>query len=431
MLARLSTSRHVARWQQTKIRTATTTTTTNKPKRTLIRGVLKVTAGAAVAAGGLLVTMSQCEYVERQVFAAVFPLAQRLTDPESAHRMAIVAYSAGLMPKDNAPDDPFLKTQIWGRTFVNPIGIAAGFDKNGEAVDGVFDGGAGFVECGSVTPMPQAGNEKPRVFRLLEDGAVINRYGFNSVGVQMVEENLQARVTSGKDAEQCQKQRVFGVNVGKNKASTELSEDFVTGIIVLGGYADFVVVNVSSPNTPGLRSLQGKEALTTLINDAKTARDSLQMKSRKDLPPLLIKIAPDLNDIDIEDIAEVALATGVDGLIVSNTTISRPVSLQSENRTETGGLSGKPLMEMSTEVLSKVYKLTGGKVPLIGVGGVASGADAYRKIKAGASLVQLYSSFALEGPHKIIDVKRELAQLLKRDGYESVAQAVGADHKKQ
>eukprot|EP01134_Creolimax_fragrantissima_P007783 CFRG7783T1 len=390
----------------------------------------RVAGVSIVVGGGLVIGMSQSEDFERTVYRAIIPIVQACTDAEVAHRVAVIAYGIGVMPKDTVKDDDVLKTTVWGRKFANPIGIAAGFDKNAEAVDGVLNGGAGFVEIGSVTPMPQAGNAKPRVFRLIEDGAVINRYGFNSVGVSLVKENLEARVLSGMDAQQQADSRMLAVNLGKNKTSTELSDDFVEGIITLGEYADFLVVNVSSPNTPGLRSLQGKECLHTLIADAQFARDSLVMKNRKKLPPLLIKVAPDLTDVDLEDIADVALSTGVDGLIVSNTTVSRPESLKSANSAESGGLSGRPLMAMSTDVLRRFYTLTKGKIPLIGVGGVSSGEDAYEKIKAGASLIEIYSSFALEGPHKIMDIKRELSMLLKRDGFSSVEQAVGVDHKK-
>lgn len=390
----------------------------------------KKALGVAVVGAGLgIVTLQTCEPAEMLFYEKVAMPAIRLLDPETAHVLAIKSAAWGLAPRDKKPDDPVLHTVVWGRSLSNPLGIAAGYDKHAEAPDATFDFGAGFIEIGTVTPEPQEGNPKPRMFRLTEDYAVINRYGFNSEGLDAVKNRLDARLANGRDETGLERSRLLGVNVGKNKTTTSLSDDFVKGIETLGPYADFIVVNVSSPNTPGLRALQGKEQLQQLVRDAQAARDKLVMKGGRPLPPLLVKIAPDLTEEDKRDIADVALAAKLDGLVVSNTTISRPDSLKSAHKNEVGGLSGKPLFGMATECLRDMYRLTGGKMLLIGAGGVCTGEDAYAKIKAGASLVEVYSSLAYGGPHLAMRIKRELAQLLKRDGYKSVSEAVGADFK--
>ncbi|KAG6542817.1 hypothetical protein Mapa_015721 [Marchantia paleacea] len=367
----------------------------------------------------------------------------RLFDPEDAHRLAIWAASQGLVPKENRPDPAILATEVWGRKFSNPIGLAAGFDKNAEAVEGLLGIGFGFVEVGSVTPVPQEGNPKPRVFRLHEHGAIINRYGFNSEGIMAVAKRLGAQHGKRKLAETTkpttsmyadEKQfggkagpGILGVNLGKNKTSTDASSDYVQGVHTLSQYADYLVINISSPNTPGLRKLQGRKELKDLIKKVLSARDDMQW-GEEGPPPLLVKIAPDLSKEDLADIAAVVLTLRVDGLVISNTTVSRPEEVSNHiHGKETGGLSGKPLLTMSTNVLRDMFQLTRGKVPLIGVGGVSSGEDAYLKIRAGASLVQLYSAFAYEGPAFIPRIKAELAACLEADGYKSVSEAVGAD----
>jgi dihydroorotate dehydrogenase len=291
--------------------------------------------------------------------------------------------------------------------------MAAGFDKNAEAYRAVLRLGFGFAEVGSVTPRPQPGNPKPRLFRLTEDRAVINRMGYNNDGVDAVARRLRARARLPGP---------LGINLGKNKDSVDAAADYVRGVQVLGPYADYLVINVSSPNTPGLRALQGREPLAALIEAVKRARRD----ACPETPPLLVKIAPDLQPEDKQDIAAVALESGIDGLIVSNTTIVRPPTLRSRYRTEAGGLSGAPLFQPSTELLAEMHRLTQGRLALVGVGGVASGADAYAKIRAGASLVQLYSALVYEGPGLVGRIKRELAQTLRRDGFSSVTQAVGS-----
>jgi dihydroorotate dehydrogenase len=276
--------------------------------------------------------------------------------------------------------------------------------------------GFGFAEIGSVTPRPQAGNPRPRLFRLVEDRAIINRMGFNNDGAERVAARLRNRGRlSGP----------LGVNLGKNRDSADAAADYASGVRELGRFADYLVVNVSSPNTPGLRALQSRAALASLLAAVKAAR----AEACPVAPPLLVKIAPDLTEEDKRDIAAVAEEAGIDGLIVSNTTIARPATLKSPHRGEAGGLSGVPLFRPSTALLAEMFRLTGGRLPLVGVGGVASGADVYAKIRAGASLVQLYTALVYEGPGLVGRIKRELAALLRRDGFARIADAIGADHR--
>ena len=338
-----------------------------------------------------------------------------LLDPEVAHNLTIKGLKAGLSPTFfSASDDPVLKTSVFGLDFNNPVGLAAGFDKNAEVMDAMLAQGFGFVEAGTVTPLPQDGNAKPRLFRLKEDRAVINRFGFNNAGLEAFAKNL---------TEQKGRPGIVGANVGANKDAADRTADYVTGIKRLNGLASYFTVNISSPNTPGLRALQSRDALEDLLTKVIKARNE------GSATPILLKIAPDLGDEDKKDIAMVALEVGIDGLIVSNTTIERPSSLKSAHKGEAGGLSGAPLMDGSTKTLSDIYKLTEGKIPLIGVGGIASGADAYAKIRAGASLVQLYSMLVYGGTGLVTEIKRDLAARIKADGFLSVEQAVGADHK--
>ncbi|PIN00558.1 Dihydroorotate dehydrogenase [Handroanthus impetiginosus] len=362
-------------------------------------------------------------------------------EPEVAHRLAVSAAARGWVPIEKRPDPSILELEVWGRRFSNPLGLAAGFDKNAEAVEGLLGLGFGFVEVGSVTPVPQEGNPKPRIFRLRDEGAIINRCGFNSegivavakrLGVQHGKRKLETSSTSSStedDAVHGGKAGpgILGVNLGKNKTSEDATADYVQGVHTLSQYADYLVINISSPNTPGLRQLQGRKQLKDLVKKVQAARDEMQW-AEDGPPPLLVKIAPDLSRQDLEDIAAVALALRVDGLIISNTTIQRPDSVkQNPVAEETGGLSGKPLFSLSTNILKEMYVLTKGKIPLIGCGGVSSGEDAYKKIRAGATLVQLYTAFAYGGPALIPQIKAELAHCLERDGYKSIYEAVGAD----
>nr|XP_019835584.1 PREDICTED: dihydroorotate dehydrogenase (quinone), mitochondrial isoform X2 [Bos indicus] len=404
--------------------------------------------------GGLLFASYLTATGDEHFYAELLmPSLQRLLDPETAHRLAVRFTSLGLLPRTAFQDSDMLEVRVLGHKFRNPVGIAAGFDKHGEAVDGLYKMGFGFVEIGSVTPEPQEGNPRPRVFRLPEDQAIINRYGFNSHGLSVVEHRLrarqqtQARLTEGitncfqhwesilhdlsgntmhfrrppsevlmfvpgalcpavpwgaRSGPGTELSSLYlprhplgldglplGINLGKNKTSVDAASDYAEGVRVLGPLADYLVVNVSSPNTAGLRSLQGKAELRRLLTKL-----------------------------------------GIDGLIVTNSTVSRPASLQGALRSEPGGLSGKPLRDLSTQTIREMYALTQGRVPIVGVGGVSSGQDALEKIRAGASLVQLYTALTYRGPPVVGGVKRELEALLKEQGFARVTDAIGADHRR-
>jgi len=379
----------------------------------------KVKQFASLALAGGAAFSGICIYKQDENFYRLLMKNLHVIDPENGHKLSIYLLSRRIHPRCRLENCDSLKTSVFGKEFSNPVGVAAGFDKHGEAVLGLQDIGFGFVEIGSVTPLPQDGNPKPRVFRLSEDEAVINRYGFNSDGHQVVHERIkELRETSNLKT-------VLGINLGKNKTSNNAIGDYVLGVEKFGPLADYLVINVSSPNTPGLRSLQGKEELSSLIQEVVRCRN-------KTCPgvPLLVKIAPDLSSQDKEDIASTvtAIESRVDGLIVSNTTISRQ-GLKSQHSTQTGGLSGKPLREMSTKTIYDMYKLTEAKIPIIGVGGVSSGQDAFEKICAGASLVQLYSAIVFQGPPVVAKIRRELKQILEKEGIENISKAVGLAHK--
>jgi dihydroorotate dehydrogenase len=346
-------------------------------------------------------------------------------DPERAHRASIWALKLGLVTglgpglggRAREGDDPILATKVWDLAFPNPIGLAAGYDKDAEVCDAALALGFGFVEAGTVTPKPQPGNAGQRLFRLTEDEAVINRFGFNSRGLAPFVDRLgRRRAHPG----------IVGANVGKNRDSADAAADYVTGIAAVGALADYLVVNISSPNTPGLRALQARAQIEELLA---RVQDFRRRQTAGFRPPLLVKVSPDLQDGEIRDIAEAVIAAGVDGLIIGNTTITRPATLRSADRNAQGGLSGKPLFALSTGCLASMYRFTGGRIPIIGCGGVASGADAYAKIRAGASLVQLYSALVFQGPGLVERIKSELAALLRRDGFTSVADAVGKGQK--
>ena len=331
----------------------------------------------------------------------------RTLDPETAHRAAILALKAAPLPRPRA-DDPVLATRIAGLALPNPVGLAAGLDKNGEALRGLSRLGFGFVECGSVTPRPQPGNPKPRLFRLAEDRAVINRMGFNNEGLEAFAARL-ARRPAGV---------AIGANLGANKDTEDKAADYVAGLKRLRGLADYVTVNVSSPNTPGLRDLQGRAALDDLLGRLAEARAG-------DPAPVFLKIAPDLTKAEIGLIVEAALDHRIDGLIVSNTTLDRPDSLRSPQRDEAGGLSGAPLKTRAMAALRAAAEASAGRLPLIAVGGVDSGAEAYARIRAGASAVQVYSALVFEGPGLVGRMKRDLAARLRADGFSTAGEAVG------
>mmetsp|Transcript_20957 Transcript_20957/g.53080 ORF Transcript_20957/g.53080 Transcript_20957/m.53080 type:complete len:388 (-) Transcript_20957:230-1393(-) len=377
-------------------------------------------ATAGVGAAGAIDFWRQDERAFRTVF---MPVVHRLLDGEDAHRLGVWAAKHKLFPRSTHRPAESMRVSLWDLHFDNPVGLAAGFDKNGEAVEGLARWGFGFVEIGSVTPLPQPGNPKPRVFRLPEDQAVINRYGFNSEGHEAVAKRLtQYR------ADESRTPCILGINLGKNKLSESAVDDYTQGVTKFAHMADYLVVNVSSPNTPGLRNLQARKELDELIVGVLSARDEACKGARK--TPLLLKIAPDLTKQDKEDIASVVTSRHVDGLIVSNTTISRPETLKGASREEMGGLSGRPVRDLSTEVIGDMYKLTKGQVPIIGVGGIANGRDAYAKLRAGASLVQFYSAVTYHGPPLVKRIQRELEELIVKDGLTSVSEAVGAAHRK-
>lgn len=347
------------------------------------------------------------------LYRAVWPIV-RMIDPEYAHGLAVRALELGLVPTPKPVRDAVLKQTLWGLDFPNPVGLAAGFDKDARVYAQMLTQGFGFVEVGSITPRPQPGNPKPRLFRLEDDGAVINRMGFNSEGHDASVRRLQNRDTS---------KGIVGVNLGKNKETEDAAADYEIGARAFGALADFLVINVSSPNTPGLRALQGPDPLRDLLGRTKAALvDATQGTTT---PPLLLKIAPDLTDEDKADIVHVSMEVGIDGLIVTNTTIERPDSLTSAHKGEGGGLSGRPLFAPSTQVLREIYRATKGALPLVGVGGIETGRGAYEKIRAGASLVEFYSAMVYGGPGLVADINRELAACLTADGYASVSDAVG------
>ncbi|MCW2245365.1 dihydroorotate dehydrogenase [Azospirillum fermentarium] len=353
------------------------------------------------------------------LYPLVGPVLRSL-DAELAHTLSIKSLGLGFGPVQSEPDDPILRTSVWGLDFANPVGLAAGYDKNAEVTGPMLRMGFGFVEAGSVTPRPQPGNPKPRLFRLPAQGAVLNRMGFNNEGLEVFARRLEDRRGTPSSPP-----GVVGANLGKNKDTVEAADDYVLGVRRLAPLADYLVVNVSSPNTPGLRALQGRGPLETLLRRVLEARDACATAR----PPVLLKIAPDLTDEDKTDIAAVALATGIDGLVVSNTTIARPNGIPDRFRDEAGGLSGRPLFAASTALLGEIYRLTEGRLPIVGVGGIASADDAYAKIRAGASLVQLYSALVYGGPGLLWAIKSGLAGRLRRDGFSCVADAVGADHR--
>ena len=335
----------------------------------------------------------------------------RRLEPERAHRITLGFLKHGWAKTPRVEDDPLLRVKVLGLTFSNPIGLAAGFDKNAEALDSLLRLGFGFVEMGSVTPRPQAGNPRPRLFRLTEDRAVINRLGFNNQGLDAAAARLRRRRPAG----------IVGANLGANRDSADRVADYIQGLETLGPLVDYVTINVSSPNTPGLRQLQGAAELDRLLARLMAARAALTRPV-----PLLLKVAPDLEPAEIESIADVALRHGIDGLIVGNTPIGHRAGLTSPLRAAAGGLSGRPLFGPSTARLADFARATKGRLVLVGTGGVASGADAYAKIRAGASLVQLYTALVYEGPGLIGRIRRDLAARLRADGIASIAEAVGS-----
>lgn len=329
----------------------------------------------------------------------------RWMDAETAHELAIRAIQVLPLPAPVA-DDPVLATAVGPLELPNPVGLAAGLDKNGVALRGLSRLGFGFVECGSVTPRPQPGNPKPRLFRLSEDRAIINRMGFNNAGLEAFADRLAARPANA----------VIGANLGANKDTEDKAADYVAGLIRLKGLADYVTVNVSSPNTPGLRALQGRAALDDLLGRLAEARGG-------DATPVFLKIAPDLTAAEIAMVVEAALDHRIDALIVSNTTLDRPATLRSPHRDEAGGLSGEALKDRAMAALRAAANASDGRLPLIAVGGIGSGQDAWDRIRAGACAVQIYSALIYEGPGLVGRIKRDLAARLRAEGFSTVSEA--------
>ena len=331
-------------------------------------------------------------------------------DPETAHGLSLTALRLGLAPLPGPVTSARLKTELAGLSLPNPVGLAAGYDKNAVALGPLSRAGFGFLEVGAATPLPQEGNPKPRLFRLTEDHAAINRFGFNNQGAMLIATRLATRKRGSVPV---------GINLGANKTSTDRAADFAQVLALCGPHVDFATVNVSSPNTEKLRDLQGPAALTALLDGVMQVRATLARPI-----PIFLKIAPDLSPDDLAALADVALSSGLSGIIATNTTLSRE-GLRAPQKSETGGLSGAPLFEKSTRVLAQLSKLTQGKLPLIGVGGISSPEQAYAKICAGASAVQIYTSMVYQGLSVACDIAKGLDTLLARDGFATVAQAIG------
>ncbi|MDC3112440.1 quinone-dependent dihydroorotate dehydrogenase [Pelagibacteraceae bacterium] len=339
----------------------------------------------------------------------------RLLPPEISHTVTINFLKYFKVRQKNI-EDSILSQHLMGLDFPNPIGLAAGFDKNAEVMHSMFSFGFGFIEVGTITPQPQIGNSKPRVFRLSEDKAIINRLGFNNKGIKKVKKNLIKHQKSYLN------NKILGINIGKNKNSKDAIDDYLTGLEELGDLASYITINISSPNTEGLRDLQLRGKIEKLIKKIIDKRDEIKNFNTK---PILIKISPDLNDDQLRDLALISLANNIDGLILTNSTIKRESNLISLNKEKKGGLSGRPLYDNSNLVLKKMYELTNGQIPLIGVGGISSGRDCYEKIKSGASLVQLYTALVYSGPNLINSMKGELIDLIKTDGYKNISEVIG------
>ncbi|RKP38161.1 Dihydroorotate dehydrogenase-domain-containing protein [Dimargaris cristalligena] len=416
------------------------------------RANVRISTGPVDVTAGLVLGATFGSFYLMDSQAGIYPYVimplMRLLDPEDVHRLSIQLASYGLSPKDPRRDreDSALEMELWGHTLTNPLGLAAGFDKHAEAVDAMFDLGFGLVEVGSITPRPQPGNPRPRVFRIPEARAVINRYGFNSEGHAAAYDRLMHRYwghvisnqsldpeTSGteepieKSYRSGRSGRLLGINLGKNTDSpTDSYEDYVEGVKRFGHLADYLVVNVSCPNTPGQREQQKEGRLVSLLKQVVSTRNQLNGHQ----PPLVVKISPDLSEAELREIADAALTARVDGIIISNTTTQRPRQLlplsesSAQNFQEKGGLSGLPVRDLALRTVRQMYQLTDGRIPLIGCGGVSSGADAVALARAGASAVQLYTSMVYDGPGLPRRIKDEVVELL---GDQSWKDIVGKD----
>ncbi len=355
-----------------------------------------------------------------QLYKYVRPAVFKI-DPEAAHGMTIKALKTGALRPCSVVSSPILEQEIFCLKFPNPVGMSAGFDKNAEVIAPALKLGFGSTEVGTVTPKPQGGNPRPRIFRDPKSGSVINRMGFPNGGLRVFKPNIEKFINSTNKPN-----GVVGINIGMNKDQSDPAADYCALISELAPLADYLTVNISSPNTAGLRDLQQKDALADLIGKMMEARE----EACPDSPPaLLIKLAPDLDEKQQQEIAETLLSAKVDGVILSNTTLDRPEFLPEKFRGEKGGLSGVPVREKSTNIIRNFYNLTGGKLPIIGVGGISNASHAYEKIRAGASLVQLYTGMIYEGPAIANNINKGLIELLERDGFASITDAIGADNK--
>jgi dihydroorotate dehydrogenase len=356
--------------------------------------------------------------------SVAFNLAKKILfrmDAENAHGLTLKALKSGLVPSPaHIEDDPALNVTLWNRKFDNPVGLAAGFDKNAEVVHQMLGLGFGFVEVGTVTPRPQSGNPRPRVFRDVENEAVINAMGFPNEGMNAFQTNMESFLSRRPRA-----QGLVGLNIGMNKTQTEPAKDYTLLAQKLGALGDYVTVNISSPNTPGLRDLQERGPFMDLMGQISSA---LKQSCGSNPPPLLVKFAPDLSETQLRSLARAVMDVGVDGVILTNTTLDRPDYLPAEFRAHKGGLSGRPVKDKATQTIRAFYRMTDGHVPIIGLGGISSGRDAYEKIRAGASLIQIYTALIYQGPALIHKIKQDLLQNLHNDGFSHITEAIGADH---
>lgn len=346
--------------------------------------------------------------------------------PEAAHNLTVWALKNNMVPAQEAYTSKSLKTKLFGLDFRNPVGISAGFDKNAECIVGLADQNFGFIELGTVTPVAQKGNPKPRIFRIKDHNAVINRLGFNNKGVELFSQRLR----QWKYNSITLRDVIVGANIGKNKSSPNDSSDYIKAMKNVYGLCDYITINISSPNTPDLRKMQDKGHFERLISDITKKRRSLAKKFNI-TTPILVKISPDEDDQTLSDIAEIVLKYKIDGVIVSNTSVNMEIfdDLGFAEKKPNGGLSGPPIFDLSTKVLAKFYRLTKGKIPLIGVGGISSAEDAYKKIRNGASLVQAYTGFIYNGFGLVNEINEGLVKLLKKDKLKNISEAVGADVK--
>lgn len=356
------------------------------------------------------------------IYQFLRPLIFRI-EPEKAHNLALnylkflPKFSSLLSATKNYEN---LNNSLWNLNFLNPVGMSAGFDKNAEIINSLFNFGFGFVEAGTTTPIPQKGNEQPRIFRLIEDQAIINRLGFNNLGANYFYENL---LKVNRDSS-----KIIGVNIGKNKDTPDSSADYILLLEKFYNHADYITINISSPNTKNLRDIQNEDLLNDFLQKISQHKNNLQKISHKNTP-ILLKIAPDLEFEQQKNIAKIVLDNSIDGIIISNTTIARNMNLKSSKSIENGGLSGQPLFEKSNEILRNFYRFTEGRIPLIGVGGISSPQDAYTKIKNGASLIQIYSAFIYQGFSLVEKIKKQLSENLKKDGFKNISEAVGSSIK--